>query len=74
METMLRIAWVEPAYVACLKIAIEIGVFRALAKGGRGSKHTLNDLAEVTNTDSAFLGMWLPHNESDIEAVLRVRC
>lgn len=57
MDSMLRIAWIEPAYVACLKIALDIGVFRALNEGGRNSKHSLEDLAGTTKIEPDLLCM-----------------
>lgn len=55
MDTMLRIAWVEPPYVACLKIALDIKLFVALAKGGKGAAHSIVELANETKTDKALL-------------------
>ena len=57
MDTMLRVAWVEPSYVACLKIAMDIGVFRALHGGGA---HSVESLSNITKTDPNLLGMWYP--------------
>ena len=45
MESMLRIAWIEPSYTACLKIALDVGVFQALADGG---EHSVENLASYT--------------------------
>lgn len=57
MDTMLRVAWIEPSYAACLKIAMDIGVFRALHEGGM---HSVESLSEITKTDPNLLGMWYP--------------
>ena len=57
MDTMLRVAWIEPSYTACLKTAMDVGVFRALNEGDRGSKHSVEDLANFTKTDPDLLGM-----------------
>ena len=54
MDTMLRIAWIEPSYAACLKIALDIGLFRALHDGGR---HSVESLADSTKSDPGLLGM-----------------
>lgn len=58
MDTMLRIAWIEPSYVACLKIALDVGVFRVVNEGGKGSKHSLEDLAKATKTQPGLLGVY----------------
>ena len=56
MDSMLRIAWIEPSYSACLKIALDIGLFRALVEGGDGSRHSVEDIARSTNTNPTILG------------------
>ena len=56
METLLRIAWIEPAYAACLKIGVDIGLFAALGKSNTGITYTIEELAHLTNTDSNLLG------------------
>lgn len=56
METLLRLAWVEPAYAVCMKIAVDVGLFEALGKTVDGSKYTAEQLATSTKTDPKLLG------------------
>ena len=56
MEILLRIAWIEPAYTSCLKVAIDIGLFAALGENGIGVTKSVEELAMSTNTDKHLLG------------------
>lgn len=52
MDAMLRIAWIEPSYMACLKIGMDTQVFRALSETG---EHKVNDLAKKIGADTMLL-------------------
>lgn len=54
MDNMMRVAWIEPCYAACLKIALDAGVFRAL---GPGKAYSVKQLAETTGAEEGLLGM-----------------
>lgn len=56
METLLRTAWIEPAYTACLKIGVDIGLFAALGDDLTEGRSSVKELVERTSTDEALLG------------------
>ena len=55
MDTMLRVAWIEPSFVICLKIGNDVGLFRALSDNGRDGRNTVPQLAKPTGSDPILL-------------------
>lgn len=56
MENLLRVSWVEPAHTACLKIAMDVGLFAALGECNSGETYSAEELAKATKTDRNLLG------------------
>lgn len=57
METLLRMVWIEPAYAACLKLGVDVGLFAALGEKGEGREYSVEELAGKTGVERDLLGM-----------------